>query len=102
MQLALMKTRGVAEQAGHGMADAAGILETFSEHHIAAALAMNRTCPGKAGKTTAKSVCGGKGTRMQFRITARQPADIAGVGRRLVGERREGHDLGAGAPPTTQ
>ena len=36
---------------------------------------------------------------MQFGIAARQPAGVAVGGRRLVGERREGDDLGPGAPP---
>ena len=36
---------------------------------------------------------------MQFRIAAGQPAAIGALGRRFVGERREGNDLGAGMAP---
>ena len=36
---------------------------------------------------------------MQFRITARKPAQIAIGRRRLVGQWREGDDLGAGRSP---
>ena len=36
---------------------------------------------------------------MQFGIAARKPAQVAVLRRRLVGERREGDDLGPGRPP---
>ena len=41
----------------------------------------------------------GEGVRVQFGITAGQPAAIAILGRALIGKRRKGHDFRAGAPP---
>src|SRR4051812_31712731 len=42
MQFTALKTGRVAKQAGHGMTHTISIFEAFAEHHIAAALAMNR------------------------------------------------------------
>ena len=39
---------------------------------------------------------------MQLRIAARQPAAVAALRRRLVGERRERQDFGAGAAPAVE
>src|SRR5712691_5556603 len=40
MQLAFGEAGRMAEQPGHGVADAVGALEAFAEHHVAAALAV--------------------------------------------------------------
>ena len=42
---------------------------------------------------------GGKGVGVQFRVAAGEPAAVGALRRRLVGERRERHDFGAGLAP---
>ena len=42
VQLALREAGRMAEQPGHGVADAVGVLEAFAQHHVAAALAVDR------------------------------------------------------------
>ncbi len=99
MQLAGRKTRGVSEQAGHGMAHAVGILEPRAQHHVAAALPMHRPRRRKSCKSVAKPPRIGERAGMKLRIAAGQPATVAVGRRRLVGKRRERHDLGARAAP---
>ena len=43
MQLAIGETRAMAEQAGHPVARAARVLDSFAEHHVAAAFAVHRS-----------------------------------------------------------
>ena len=74
----------MAQQSGHDMGRAVGIFETFAEYHIAAALAMHGTRCGETRKAITKTMSRCKFPCMQFRIAARQPADIASVGRRLI------------------
>ena len=87
MQLALGEAGRMTEQAGHGVANAVGILDPFSEHHVAAAFAVDRPALGEPGKPAPEAPRGRERARMQLRITAGQPAHVAVVGRRLVGER---------------
>src|SRR5712691_6066794 len=100
MQLALSEARRVAEQSRHGVADAIGVLEAFAEHHVAAALAVHPARGCELREPGAKSLGGRKRSGVQLRIAARQPAAVAARRWRLVGERREPDDLGAGAPPS--
>ena len=79
----------MAEQSGHGVALAGGILEALAEHHVAAALAMHRAGLGEAPQPRRKSPRGRERIGVQLRIAAGQPAAIGTLGRRLVGERRE-------------
>jgi hypothetical protein len=41
MELAVREAGGMAEQAGHAVADTVGIFERLAERHVAAALAMH-------------------------------------------------------------
>ena len=97
MQLALCEAGGMAEQPGHAVADAVGVLEAFAEHHVAAALAVHRPRRGETRKPGAEPVGGGKPSGVKLRIAAGKPATVAVLRRRLVGERRERDDLGARA-----
>lgn len=67
----------MAEQCRHDMANTIGIHETGSQHHEAAALAMNRLHLRKVPNTVAKAVGSRELPCVEFRIASRQPADIA-------------------------
>ena len=43
MQLAIDETCAMSEQTGHPMARAARVLDSFAEHHVAAAFAVHRS-----------------------------------------------------------
>ena len=81
------------------MARAIRVDQTSAEHHVAAALAMDRACARKAAQTVEEARGGGDPPGMQFGIAARQPAGVAFLRGRFVGERREGNELGALRPP---
>ena len=102
MQAALGEARRMSEQASHGVTRAVGIDQPLPQHHVAAALAMHRAARGELGEPGLEARRAGERAGMQLRIAAGKPAGIAIVGRRLVGKRREGHDLGAGAAPAAQ
>ena len=76
--------------------------EASPKHHVAAAFAMHGPRRGEAREPLLEALGIGERRGMQLRIAARQPAGIAIFPRRLVGKRREGHDLGANAPPAAQ
>src|SRR6266540_695748 len=99
MQLAIGEARGVSEQARHRVARAACILQSLAEDHIAAALAVHRPRLREAREPRLEFLRGSERAGMKLRITAGQPADIAAFGRRLIGERRKGHDLRPGVAP---
>ena len=101
MKLSSGKARCVPEQTGHRVALPGSVLEALAEHHVAAAFAMDLTCFANRA-LRAGSLRGREYVRVQFRIAAGQPAAIGVFRRRLVGERRECHDLGAGAPPAIE
>ena len=92
----------VAEQARHGVASALGVLQAFAENHVAAALAMHCACLREFRQAAPKMARRRQLAGVQFRITAWQPADIAVVRWRLVTQRRERHDLRAGATPAIE
>src|SRR5512136_3238181 len=102
MQTALGEARHMGEQAGHGVAHAARIHKAGTEHHVAAALAMHGPRRSEARKSRFELFGGAERPGMQLRIASRQPAGIAALLRRLIGKRRERHDLGALAPPPAQ
>ena len=77
----------MAEQTGHAVADALRVLKALAEHHVAAALAMDRPRCGEMRQPCAESLGGGEPLGMQFGISARQPATIARLRRRFVGQR---------------
>src|SRR5580700_11256575 len=93
MQLALGETRPMAEQAGHRVAPAGRVFQALAQHHVAAALAMDRAGLGKMLETTGEIARVREGLRVQLRITARQPAAIGFRGRRFIGKRRERQNL---------
>jgi len=74
-------------------------VEVFAERHVAAALAVHRPRLGKARKPRAKLVRGRQLARMQFGIAAGQPATVAVLGWRLIGERGKGKYLRASRAP---
>ena len=61
---------------------------------------VHSTLQTTSNEPGAKSARRGKRAGMQLRIAARQPAAIAGIGRRLVSEGREGNDLRPRTPPS--
>ena len=89
----------MAEQAGHAVAPPASVLKRLAEHHVAAALAVDRPGRGKRPEPLLEAARRRKRAGMKLGIAARQPAAVAAFGRRLIGERREGDDLGTGLPP---
>ena len=92
-----------AEQARHPVRGARGVDEARAQRHVAAALAMHRPRPGEAPQTLTEAGRRGEPTGMQLGIAAGQPAGIAVIRRRLVGERREGDNLRArGAPAANE
>src|SRR3954447_7508131 len=100
VQLALGKARRVAEETGHGVAMTARILHAFAEHHVTPAFAVHRPRLRKAREPGAKSARPGQGGGGQLGVGARGPGAIGVIGRRLVSEGREGHDLRPRAPPS--
>ncbi|QTK80233.1 hypothetical protein AT6N2_C2658 [Agrobacterium tumefaciens] len=93
VHLARGKAGGMRQKPGHRVVDAVGILQRLAEHHVTAALAMNRLCRSKSGDPRLETSGIGELAGMKLGITARQPADItAGVGR-LVRKRRKRNDL---------
>src|SRR5713226_1144215 len=102
VQFALGEARRVAEQPRHRMAGAVGILEPLSEHHVAAALAVDGTRHRKLRKPGAKALRGRERAGVKLRIAAREPATVAAPRRRLVGKRGERKNLGAGSPPAVE
>ena len=74
----------------------------LAQHHVAAAFAMDRPGLRKTRQPGAKPGRRRERAGMELRIAAGQPAGIAVARRRLVGKRREGDDLGAGAPPAVE
>src|SRR5215831_7682136 len=82
------------------MAGALRIFKALAEDHVAAAFAMHVSRSGKSRKAPAEASRGGERAGMKLGITARQPAAIAVVRRRLVGQRRESDNFGASAPPS--
>src|SRR5262252_2725841 len=87
MQLAFGEAREVCEQACHRVARAARILDPLAQHHVAAALAVDRPRLREAREPFPEALRGGEHASMELRITAGQPADVAALVRRLIGER---------------
>jgi hypothetical protein len=63
------------------------VLDPLAQHHVAAALAVDRPRVREAREPLLEALRRGERAGMEFRITARQPADVAALGRRLIGER---------------
>src|SRR6516225_3324464 len=85
MKLASCKARGMTEQAGHGMADAVGVLERLAENHVSSALAVHRAGRRKSCEPLAKALRGSQSAGVELRVAAGQPAGVAVRWRRLVG-----------------
>src|SRR6516165_6647269 len=102
MQLAFGKASGVCEQACHRVARAVRILDPRAQHHVAAALAVDRPRLRKAPEPLLEALRGGERAGMEFWITAGKPADVAAFGRRLIGEGRKDRDLRARFAPAGQ
>ena len=95
---ALFETGFDAEQARHRVSGAGGVDKALTERHIASAFAVHRARLGEAPEARVKPRRRRQSPGVQFRIAARKPAHVA-IGRRgLVGERREGDDLGRPPP----
>src|SRR4030088_2986540 len=74
----------------------------FPQHNVAATFAMDRARHCELREPRAKALRCSQRARVQLRIAAGQPATVAALGGRLVGERRERNDVRAGAPPTVE
>src|SRR5712671_5462720 len=99
MQLAISEARAMSQETGHPVARAARVLYSLAQHHVAAALAMDRPRLREAREPRLKFLRSSELTTMELRIAARQPADVAALGRRLIGERRKRHDFRARFAP---
>src|SRR5271168_3386061 len=77
----------VAEQPGHGVASARRIFQTFTQYHVAAALAVHRTRLGETPQSGRKCSRASQRVGMQLRIAAGQPAAVGSGRRRLVRKR---------------
>src|SRR5262249_56085925 len=84
MKVAPCKARGMTEQAGHGVADAVGILQHLAQHHVAAALAVHRARRGKSGEAFAELVRRSELRCVELRVAAGQPTRPAMLTARLV------------------
>ena len=84
------------------MRDALRVRQRFSEHHIPAAFAMNRTSFREMPQSLEEPMRPGKPIGMKFGIPPRQPASVTIVIRPLVGKWRKEADFGPGGPPTLQ
>src|SRR5262245_40022835 len=84
VQLALGEARRMAEQPDHGVANAIGVFESFAEHHVAAAFAVDGPRLRKARKPRTKARRIRERAGMELRISARQPAAVTALRRRLV------------------
>src|SRR5262245_60675322 len=100
MQLALGEAGRMSQQSDHGVAATIRVFQSFTEHHVAAAFAMNSAGLGKTHKPRAEVAGVREGARVQLRIAAGQPAASAAFWWCLVVERREGDNLGPLPPPT--
>src|SRR6185436_15500455 len=89
VHLAPGEAGGVSEQAKHTMSRAVRILERLAQHHVATAFAVDRTRRREFPYAGSEAFRGSEAAGVQLGIAARQPAGIAIVRRRLVGERRE-------------
>ena len=103
MQLALREGRFESEQAGHRVPDAVGILEPAPQHHVAAALAVDRNETfGQCAKSFVEVIRRRQRTGMKFRKTAWQPDRIGGGIGRLIGQWRKRNDFRTCAAPLPQ
>src|SRR5262245_9162326 len=102
MKLRRGETGRMAEQPGHAVAYAVAIGEAYPEHHVAAALAVHRPRRREARKPCTKSLGGGERSRMKLGVSPGEPTTVAMLWRRLVGERREGRNLGACLAPSVE
>src|SRR5262249_16140072 len=87
MQLAFGKARRVSEQATHRVARAVRVLDPLAQHHVAAALAVDRPRVREAREPVPEPLRAGHNASMELRITDGQPADVAALVRQLIGER---------------
>src|SRR5258708_33665090 len=85
----------MSQESGHPGALAARVLYSCAQHHVAAALTMDRPRLREAREPRLKFLRSSELTTMELRIAARQPADVAALGRRLIGERRKSDDFRA-------
>ena len=92
----------MAEQPRHAVADAVGVFETFAKHHVAAALPVHWARRGEMRKPGPEPIGGGKPSGVELWIAAGKPTTVAVLWRGHVGERREGHYLGARALPAVE
>src|SRR5262245_26399633 len=92
----------MAEQPGHAVDRAVAIGEAHPEHHVAAALAVDRPCRSEAGEAVAKPVRRCEQPGVKLGVAPGEPATVAMLWRRLVGERREGRDLGPALAPSIE
>src|SRR5258707_8693226 len=99
VQLARREAGRMPQQAGHGMAHPLRVLESFTEHHVAAAFAMHRAGLAKSPETALETMGVCQPARVKLRIAAGEPAGVAVIGGWLIRQRRERNDLGAAAPP---
>ena len=76
--------------------------EALPQNHVAAAFAMRRPRFNESAQTGKKRLRRREAFRVQLGIAARQPAEFAMVGRRLIGKRRKESDVRARLLPAGQ
>ena len=85
------------------MAFPLGVDQPSAQHHVAAALAVDRAAPRRRGPQSREEAgVAGEAPGLQLRIAAGEVDGLGGRVRRLVGQRREEAQLGAGRAPGLQ
>src|ERR1700730_12797077 len=102
MEIAFRKTKRRAKKSRHGMGMAGLIGQALPQNHVAAAFATRGPSfhePAQSGKKTLRRR---QPPRVKLGVAAGQPAEIAVVRRRLIGERRKERDFRARLSPARQ
>src|SRR6516165_4071038 len=102
MQLTFGEAGRVTEEPAHDVRATIVVLDALAQDHVAAALAVDRTRLRKTVQACCKLPCRRERVRMQFRVTARQPAAVGALRWRFIGQWRKWQDLRPGAPPGFQ
>src|SRR6516225_7479467 len=100
VQLAFCEARRVAEESGHGVTTAVGVLKSFTEHHVATTLPVDRTRARKLGQSGPETLRRCQRARVQLWVASGEPAAVATCRGRFVCERRKRDDLRAGSAPS--
>lgn len=102
MELGFRKAERRPEKSRHGMDMADLIGQALPQNHVTAAFAMRGPSFHEPAQTVEKALRCREPSRVKLGIAAWQPAEIAMVRRRLIGERRKESDFRARLSPARQ